>query len=156
MNNIMSKDGKSHRLATHFIPTSRLKSYNVVNETGEDLGQAQNFIVDMISGRIAYVLVSFAGFMGLTDRWIALPFDALDWQPGHNQFVLNVPRAALMQAPSIKRADWPEKFLNDLEQEDHAAWAEDVYAYFSFQPFWLVEEESPACGQECGTLCSPE
>ncbi len=149
MNREKNKVETRTRLETHFIPTSRLKAYDVVNEAGEDLGQVQNFIVDMVSGRIAYVLVSFAGLLGLTDRWVALPFTALAWQPERNHFRLDVPRALLMQAPGIKRADWPERFLTGLEQRDHAAWVEDVYRHFNRQPFWAIEvadyESDAAC-----------
>jgi len=31
--------------ATRFIPTSRLKRYDVVNKKGQDMGQVQTFVV---------------------------------------------------------------------------------------------------------------
>jgi sporulation protein YlmC with PRC-barrel domain len=142
------------RVKTHFIPTSHLKLYDVVNDKGEDMGQVQNFILDMCSGRIAYALVAFGGFLGLGDKWIAMPFDVLTWQPEKEKFELDVPRQRLEKAPGIKKSDWPEKFLENLEGSDHAAWLEGVYAYYDSTPFWIEDTEAigPGCETEpeCG------
>ena len=47
------------------IPTikaaRRLKYYDVVNDYGEDLGQVQEFMLDMAQGRVAFVVVAFGG-----------------------------------------------------------------------------------------------
>jgi PRC-barrel domain. len=59
--------------STRFIPTSRLKRYDVVNKKGEDMGQVQTFVVDMVVSRIAFVVVSFEGFLGISDKWFAMP-----------------------------------------------------------------------------------
>ena len=56
-----------------FIPTSRLERYDLVNEKGQDLGQVQNFVIDMLAGRIAFVIVAFGGMLGISDRWFAMP-----------------------------------------------------------------------------------
>ena len=47
-----------------FIPTNRLERYDLVNEKGQDLGQVQNFVIDMLAGRIAFVIVAFGGMLG--------------------------------------------------------------------------------------------
>ena len=44
---------------TRFIPTNRLEQYDLVNEQGQDLGQVQTFVVDMLTGRIGFVIVAF-------------------------------------------------------------------------------------------------
>ena len=60
-----------------FIPTVRLKQYDVVNKNGKDMGQVQTFVVDMREGLIAFVIVSFEGFLGISDKWFAMPWAAL-------------------------------------------------------------------------------
>ena len=60
--------------STRFIPTSRLKTYDVVNKQGQDMGQVQTFVVDMVVGRIAFVVVSFEGFLGISEKWFAMPW----------------------------------------------------------------------------------
>jgi sporulation protein YlmC with PRC-barrel domain len=67
--------------SARFVPTIRLKMYDVVNKQGQDMGQVQTFVVDMNEGLIAFALVSFGGFLGLDDKWFAMPWNALQWQP---------------------------------------------------------------------------
>jgi sporulation protein YlmC with PRC-barrel domain len=45
-----------------------LAQYDVVNKKGDDMGQVQTFVVDMHEGLIAFALVSFGGFLGITDK----------------------------------------------------------------------------------------
>ena len=122
---------------THFIPTSHLKLYDVVNDKGEDLGQVQNFIIDMSSARIAYVLVAFEGFLGLTDKLIPIPFEVLKWKPEKNRFEIDIPRKTMEKSPTISKSEWPDKFLGKLELQDHSIWLESVYRYYNLTPYWI-------------------
>jgi sporulation protein YlmC with PRC-barrel domain len=136
-----------NKTQTHFIPTSQLKLYNVVNDQGEDLGQVQNFIVDMCSMRVAYVLVAFEGFLGLGDKWIPMPFEVLTWVPEKKRFMMDISRKTLEKAPTIAKSEWPDKFLDKLEVRDHASWLENVYGYYNLTPYW-VEDNCEPCGTE--------
>jgi len=41
-------------------------------------------MIDMLAGRIAFVIVTFGGFLGISDKWFALPWVALTTsQSGH-------------------------------------------------------------------------
>jgi len=131
---------------THFIPTSQLKTYSVVNDQGEDLGQVQNFILDMCSTRIAYVLVSFEGFLGLNDKWIPMPFEILTWDNEKRRFELNISRKGLEKAPTISKSEWPDKFLAKLEMKDHPTWLVSIYEYYDCEPYW-VECECDSCNE---------
>ncbi|MBN1191084.1 MAG: YjzC family protein [Dehalococcoidales bacterium] len=115
-------------MASRFTPTSRLKRYDVVNANGEDLGQVQTFIVDMVTGRITLVVVAFGGILGLTDKWVAIPFERLVWRPKDNKFLLNVPRQALEEAPGINKDTWPKRVT--------AKWLASVYAKYGCSPYW--------------------
>jgi sporulation protein YlmC with PRC-barrel domain len=121
---------------SNIIPTHRLVAYNVVNPSGEDLGQVQDFMLDMKRGRIAFVVVSFGGILGLTDKWFALPWEILDWSPEIKKFILNMPREILKQAPGLDKRKWP--------QEIDLSWLSACYAHFGCAPYWenpMVTEE---------------
>ena len=85
--------------ATRFIPTSRLKRYDVVNKKGQDMGQVQTFVVDMVVGRIAFVVVSFEGFLGISDKWFALPWEMMSWSTDNKKFILDMSKETLEKAP---------------------------------------------------------
>ena len=110
------------------VPTTRLKYYDVINPEGEDLGQVQNFMVDLSTGRIPYVVVAFGGTLGLTDKWLAIPFELMGWDTGNKKFILDIPKEKFEKAPGIDKDKWPYEI--DL------SWLEDVYVFFDCRPYW--------------------
>jgi sporulation protein YlmC with PRC-barrel domain len=118
------------------VPVSRLTNYDVVNIEGEDMGQVQNFMLDIAQGRIAFVVVSFGGTLGLTDKWFAIPWEILAWSPENKNFVLDMPREVLENAPGIDKGNWPYDI--DL------SWLKACYSYYGCAPYWetpFVDEE---------------
>lgn len=118
------------------IPTHRLVAYDIVNPNGEDLGQVQDFMLDMAQGRIAFMVVSFGGLLGLTDKWFAIPWEILEWSPEKKKFILNIPREILEKAPGLDKRKWP--------QEVDLSWLSACYAHFGCTPYWervIVPEE---------------
>lgn len=104
--------------SVRFVPTIRLKQYDVVNEKGQDMGQVQTFVVDMREGLIAFVLVSFGGLLGITDKWFAIPWGALKWHPETMKFILDMPEEVLKNAPGMHKDKWLEEIGKWQEEKD--------------------------------------
>lgn len=120
------------KMRPSIVPATRLEKCNVVNPKGEDLGQVQTFMLDMLHGRIAFVVVSFRGLLGMTDKWFALPWDIVGWSPKNRRFVVKMPQEVLVNAPGIDKKKWPDDI--DL------SWLEQCYAYYGCARYW---EETP-------------
>jgi uncharacterized protein YegP (UPF0339 family)/sporulation protein YlmC with PRC-barrel domain len=104
--------------SARFVPSIRLSQYDVVNKKGADMGQVQTFVVDMREGLIAFALVSFGGFLGITDKWFAIPWAALKWHPQTMKFVLDMPEEVLKQAPGMNKEKWLEEIDRWQEEKD--------------------------------------
>ena len=63
---------------SHFLSANTLKGDQVVNRAGEDLGQIEDFMIDLENGRIAYAVLSFGGFLGMGDKLFAIPWKLLN------------------------------------------------------------------------------
>jgi sporulation protein YlmC with PRC-barrel domain len=113
---------------TRFIPTNRLQQYDVVNKQGQDMGQVQTFVVDMVAGRIAFVVVSFEGFLGISDKWFAMPWEILKWSIENKKFILDMSKEALEKAPGMDKSKWPDEINFDLIAE--------AYTHFGVAPYW--------------------
>jgi sporulation protein YlmC with PRC-barrel domain len=113
---------------TRFIPTSRLKRYDVVNKKGQDMGQVQNFVVDMVAGRIAFVIVSFEGFLGISDKWFAMPWEILKWSVDNKKFILDMAKEALEKAPGMDKNKWPDEINFNIIAKS--------YSHFGVAPYW--------------------
>jgi uncharacterized protein YegP (UPF0339 family) len=95
-----------------------LEQYDVVNKKGEDMGQVQTFVVDMREGLIAFALVAFGGFLGITDKWFAMPWAALKWHPETKKFILDMPKEVLKNAPGMEKDKWLEEIDKWQEEQD--------------------------------------
>lgn len=115
----------------YLVPARRLEVYDVVNGSGQDLGQVQDFMIDMTTGRVAYAVVAFGGTLGLTDKWIAMPFEALCWAPDRRKFTVDLNPEVLKQAPGIDKHKWPDHY-----SESDTGWLNDLYNHYSCKPYW--------------------
>jgi hypothetical protein len=118
---------------TNILPAHRLNYFDVVNPAGKDLGQIQEFMVDIAQGRVAFVIVSFGGILGITDKWFALPWELLKWSGERKKFILDMPREVLESAPGLNKDKWPD--------EINISWLESCYAHFGCTPHWEAIDE---------------
>ncbi len=114
--------------STRFIPTNKLEQYDVVNKKGQDMGQVQNFVVDMVAGRIAFVVVAFGGMLGISDKWFAMPWDILTWSVENKKFILDMSNETLKEAPGMDKNKWPNEINFDLVAKS--------YSHFGVAPYW--------------------
>jgi sporulation protein YlmC with PRC-barrel domain len=80
---------------------------DVYNNAEEDLGDIKEFMIDMASGRIAYAVLSFGGFLGMGDKLFAVPWEALKLNTDNHRFVLDIDREMLKSAPGFDKDHWP-------------------------------------------------
>jgi sporulation protein YlmC with PRC-barrel domain len=108
--------------------SGKLVGNKVVNLRNEDLGRIEELMVDIDSGRIAYAVLSFGGFLGLGDKLFAIPWSALKVDVADEKFILNVSKELLEQAPGFDKQNWPD--MSD------PAWGAEIYTYYCYQPYW--------------------
>ena len=100
---------------------------DVYNQHGEDLGDIKEIMLDMRSGRVAYAVLSYGGFLGLGDKLFAVPWGALKLDAENKRFVLNVEKNRLADAPGFDKEHWPN--MAD------PAWAQGIHTYYGTTPY---------------------
>jgi sporulation protein YlmC with PRC-barrel domain len=95
------------------LGASTLIHDKVVNLSGDDIGCIEELMIDVTTGRVAYAVLSFGGFLGFHNKLFALPWSALTVDEAKKCFVVNVTRDALANMRGFDKAHWPD--LNDLE-----------------------------------------
>jgi len=129
--------------SARFVPSIRLEQYDVVNKKGEDMGQVQTFVVDMSEGLIAFALVAFGGFLGITDKWFAMPWAALKWHPETQKFILDMPKEVLRNAPGMDKDKWLEEI--DKWQEGKGLECVDRYCtYYGYESYLGIVQKMVA------------
>ncbi|MDX1688556.1 MAG: PRC-barrel domain-containing protein [Candidatus Promineifilaceae bacterium] len=112
------------------LSASTLIGDDVRNRHGEDLGNVEEIMLDVNSGRIAYAVLSFGGFLGLGDKYFAIPWAALSVDTEEHALVLDVDKETLESAPGFDKDDWPQTLNGD------DAWLVEVYDYYGYPPYW--------------------
>ena len=64
--------------SSHVLSSSTISGDKVVNRQGEDLGDIKDLMIDVDSGRVAYAVLEFGGFLGLGSKLFAVPLSAME------------------------------------------------------------------------------
>jgi sporulation protein YlmC with PRC-barrel domain len=131
---------REHRMG-RAVPAAALMNRDVVTQSGKSVGQIEEVIFDMESGRILYVGLNLKGagkgdMVGIPPTLFALPRaqqqaarnddGGLRAQPKARALVIRANEQALQGAP---------KFAKDAEEMAQGAYVDKVYAHFN-QPRW--------------------
>ncbi|HRX84219.1 MAG TPA: PRC-barrel domain-containing protein, partial [Phycisphaerae bacterium] len=109
--------------------STKLIGSKVVNPEGKDLGKIEDIAVDPDSGRVAYAVLSFGGFLGIGDKYFAIPFESLKFDPQNDEKVsLAVEKSQLENAKGFDKNDWP-----DMANEQ---WARHTHESYGTEPYW--------------------
>lgn len=105
---------------------------NIRNSQGENLGNVQDLMIDLEGGKIAYVVVSYGGFLGMGDKLFAVPWNAFRLDAENHNFILDVDQEVLKNAEGFDKRNWP----NTADRE----WGRKLHDQFGVVPYW---EEAP-------------
>ena len=95
---------------------------DVRNADGDELGEIKEIMLDVRSGRVAYAVLSFGGFLGMGERLFAVPWSALTLDTVNKRFVLGVDKERLDDAPGFDKDKWPD--MRD------PAWRNEINTYY--------------------------
>src|SRR6185295_12306657 len=77
------------------ISSEDVEGVNVYDTQGKKIGEIDHLMIDKISGRVTYAVMSFGGFLGLGHSHYPLPWGALKYSTKLNGFETSVTEAQL-------------------------------------------------------------
>ena len=98
---------------------------DVYSQNNEDLGDIKEIMLDTVSGKVCYAVLSYGGFLGMGEKLFAVPWQALTLDTDNERFVLNVDSAKLDSAPGFDKDHWP-----NMADE---TWANSIHSYYGTQ-----------------------
>jgi sporulation protein YlmC with PRC-barrel domain len=110
------------------LSSSTISSDHVKNSAGEDLGKIEDLMIDVNSGRVAYAVLSFGGFLKVGNKLFAIPWQALRLDAANKQFILDVDKSVLERAPGFDKDNWPD--MAD------PTFGTTVYRHYGYKPYW--------------------
>lgn len=89
------------------IGSDKVQGTRVYGANGEAIGTIERVMIGKTSGKVAYAVLSFGGFLGLGDDHYPLPWDSLSYDTTLGGYKTNLSEAQLRDAPRFERTnDW--------------------------------------------------
>jgi hypothetical protein len=107
------------------ISSEDVEGTNVYSPAHEKIGEIDHLMIDKISGKVTYAVMSFGGFLGLGHSHFPVPWAALKYDTGLDGFVTNVTEKQLHDAPAFSDDSWEDR-----------NWEKQVYTHYNVQPYW--------------------
>ncbi|HUO98202.1 MAG TPA: PRC-barrel domain-containing protein [Rhizomicrobium sp.] len=124
----MSEDHLKATESGNLIAASKVQGTRVVNTAGDKLGEIENVMIDKPSGKVAYAVMSFGGFLGIGDRHHPLPWGVLKYDTNLEGYVVNLDKRILEKAPNYATDD-------EIDWEDRD-WGQRLHDYYDVPPYW--------------------
>jgi sporulation protein YlmC with PRC-barrel domain len=77
---------------------------NIFNPSGDNLGKINDMMIDISDGKVEYLVIECGGFLGMNQKYFAVPMQALTIANEHkNAFILNETKESLKRYPGFDK-----------------------------------------------------
>jgi hypothetical protein len=113
---------------SNLIAGNKVTGTSVYNAVGESIGSIYDVMIDKKSGKVAYAVMSFGGFLGIGNEYHPLPWSTLKYDTGKGGYVVNLSKSQLEGAPHYPQGTDPGWGNRDYESKLHS--------YYGVGPYW--------------------
>jgi len=100
-------NGGRMQAGNQLLSASSVIGDEVHNLQNENLGTIHEIMLNVTNGRIHYAVLSSGGFLGMGERYFAVPWRALTLDAKNKRFSLDVDAKRLKAAPGFDKDQWP-------------------------------------------------
>lgn len=113
----------------NLIGSDKVEGTSVYGQNNDKVGTIERVMIDKPSGKVAYAVLSFGGFLGIGDDHYPIPWAKLTYDESIGGYRTDLAKADLDDAPrygSDSDYDWDDRQR-----------ALDVYTYYGVPPYWI-------------------
>jgi len=111
----------------NLIGSDKVDGTAVYGADGNKIGSIQRVMIDKLSGKVAYAVLSFGGFLGMGEDYYPVPWSTLKYDTNLGGYRVNLTASQLEKAPKYTQStDWNWNRENDQR----------VYNYYKANPYW--------------------
>jgi hypothetical protein len=89
------------------IESDRVEGTTVYDPDSNNIGSIKRLMIEKISGKVAYAVMSFGGFLGMGQSYHPLPWKVLTYDTGKGGYVVDLDQSQLKNAPSYTASETP-------------------------------------------------
>jgi len=113
---------------TDAIRASRVIGTAVYNTSGESIGTIEDIMLEKTANEIMFAVIGFGGFLGIGEKYHAIPWSLLDYEPARGGYVVPFTHEQLKSAPAYS--------IDELTRDDGAGARDASFDYWKVKPYW--------------------
>ena len=115
------------RETSSLIGSDKVEGTAVYGAGDKRIGDVKRVMIDKISGKVAYAVLSFGGFLGMGEDYYPVPWSILNYDTNLGGYRTNLNADKLQNAPKYTQSTgWSWSRENDRK----------VYDYYQAAPYW--------------------
>ena len=115
------------RETTSLIGSDKVEGTPVYGADRNKIGEIERIMIDKRSGKVAYAVLSFGGFMGMGEDYYPVPWPVLNYDTNIGGYLVSFTEEQLTGAPKYSESSgWDWNRENDQR----------VYGYYRARPYW--------------------
>jgi hypothetical protein len=115
------------RETTSLIASDKVEGTAVYGADQRKIGSLERVMIDKISGKVAYAVLSFGGFLGMGEDFYPMPWSTLKYDTNLGGYLVNLTKDQLDSAPKFNESrGWNWNRENDRQ----------VHDYYRARPYW--------------------
>jgi hypothetical protein len=87
------------------IASDKVEGTAVYGPDDDKIGKIENVMIDKISGKVAYAVLTFGGFLGVGNDYYPLPWNTLKYVETLGGYRVSITREQLENAPRFREED---------------------------------------------------
>lgn len=113
----------------NLIDSDKVEGTAVYGHDDEKIGNIERVMIDKPSGKVAYAVMSFGGFLGIGDDHYPIPWSKLVYDERLGGYRADLSKAELEDAPRFGADD-------DFDWSDRDR-GMSVYNHYGIPPYWI-------------------
>lgn len=115
------------RETTSLIGSDKVEGTAVYGADQRKIGSLERVMIDKVSGKVAYAVLSFGGFLGMGEDHYPVPWSTLKYDTNLGGYLVNLTKDQLEKAPKYSDSSgW--NWNRESERR--------VYDYYRTRPYW--------------------
>ncbi len=101
----------------NMISSNDVQGSAVYDLKGTKIGDIDHLMIDKVSGRTNYAVMSFGGFLGLGESHYPIPWTTLKYDTNLDGYVTGVTEQQLKDAPAFSDDSWSDSaWMTDVDR----------------------------------------
>lgn len=113
---------------TSAIRASAVIGTKVHDVSGRKIGDIEDIMLDKMAGNIMFAVVSFGGFLGLSEKYHPVPWSSLRFNKAKGSYVVEFTKEQIEAAPAGS--------IDELARNDGQDFRNRAFEYYKVPRYW--------------------